>query len=308
MKRSALVFPGQGSQVVGMAREFCDSWAPAREIMARAEKISGLALSRLCFEGPLEKLTRTVNLQPAVVAVDLICCQALAQAGVKPHAVAGHSLGEYPALAAAGVIDFDQCLELVTLRGRLMDREATSNPGAMAAVMGLAPQEVADLCQEAGGQVQPANFNTPAQTVITGASPDVARAGELAAGRGAKVIPLAVSGAWHSPLMEKARQEMAQALEQTRFQAPACPHVPNTTGIPTRDAALIKSELQKQITAPVRWVQTIEALLQEGVEAFVEVGPKNVLAGLIKKTAPKGTQVLGVADPAGLQKALDALA
>jgi [acyl-carrier-protein] S-malonyltransferase len=291
-----------------MGKAFCDASAQAREIFVQAEAASGLPLGKLCFEGPLDELTLTVNLQPAVVAVDLVCWQALAQAGVAPVAVAGHSLGEYPALVAAGALSPAECLKLVSLRGRLMDRDAKANPGAMSAIMGLSPEQVAQLCADAGGVVQPANYNTPAQTVITGASEAVAAAAALAKERGAKAIPLKVSGAWHSPLMAKAGQEMREALAAVAFSPLARAHVPNTTGQPTEDAQAAKTELMNQLTSPVRWVQTIEALLAQGVDAFIEAGPKNVLTGLIKKTAPEGVQVFNVEDPASLEAALAAIA
>ncbi len=303
MPKVAVVFPGQGSQYVGMGQALYEASEAAREVFSLAEEASGLPIQRLCFEGPLEELTQTVNLQPAMVAVDLAVWRALAAAGVQPAAVAGHSLGEYPALVAAGVLSEADCLKLVSLRGRLMDRDAKANPGAMAAVMGKSPQEVAELCQKAGGVVQPANYNAPAQTVITGKKDDVAAAGKLAKEAGAKVIPLKVSGAWHSPLMEKAGQEMAAALEDVTFAAPRCPHLPNTIGQPTQDPAQVKAELKRQLTSPVRWVQSVEAMLELGVEVFIEAGPKKVLAGLIKKTAPQA-RVLGVEDPSGLEKAL----
>ena len=304
MAQIAVVFPGQGSQYVGMGQAFCAASQAARQVMAQAEAVSGLPIGRLCREGPLDELTQTVNLQPAVVAVDLCAWLALKEAGVTPVAVAGHSLGEYPALVAAGALSPEKCLELVSLRGRLMDREANANPGAMAAIMGLSPDEVAHLCAEAGGVVQPANYNTPQQTVITGAAADVARASALAKERGGKAIPLKVSGAWHSPLMAQAGTEMKAALAGVEFAPLAIAHAPNTSGEPTRDAAQAKAQLLDQLTSPVRWVQTIAALAAMGVDTFVEAGPKNVLKGLIQKSAPTSARVFNVEDPASLAKTL----
>ena len=302
MAKVAVVFPGQGSQYLGMGRAWMEAGPAGREIFALAEQASGLPLVKLCQEGPLEELTRTVNLQPAIIAVNLCCWRGLVDAGVKPVAVAGHSVGEYAALAAAGVLRPAQCLELITLRGQLMDRDATANPGAMSAIMGASPEEVAALCAEVEGEVQPANYNTPSQTVITGEKAAVAAAGALAKNKGFKAIPLKVSGAWHSPLIAAAGRDMAAFLAPLEFAAPTCLHVPNTTGEPTDDAQTIKNELMKQLTSPVRWVQTIQALLGQGVEVFIEAGPKNVLAGLIKKTAPSGITVLNVQEPADLQE------
>jgi len=304
MSQIAVVFPGQGSQYVGMGREFCAASAQAREIMAQAEAISGLPIGRLCLAGPLDELTLTVNLQPAVVAVDLCAWLALQAAGIAPVAVAGHSLGEYPALVAAGAIGVEKCLELVSLRGRLMDREANANPGAMAAIMGLSPEDVARLCAEAGGVVQPANYNTPQQTVITGAAAAVAQASALAKERGGKAIPLKVSGAWHSPLMAQAGVEMKAALAGVAFAPLACLHAPNVSGEPTRDPARAKDQLRDQLTSPVRWVQTVAALIALGVDTFIEAGPKNVLKGLIQKSAPESVRVFNVEDPASLEKTL----
>ncbi|MFH1033659.1 MAG: ACP S-malonyltransferase [Pseudomonadota bacterium] len=307
MSSIAVVFPGQGSQYVGMGQALCQASPAAKAVFEAAESLSTLPIQRLCFEGPLEELTQTINLQPAVVAVDLACWLALQEAGVKPVAVAGHSLGEYPALVACGAISVAEALRLVSLRGRLMEREANAHPGAMSAIMGLSPDAVMQLTQEAGGVVQPANYNTPQQTVITGAVDAVAAAGALAKSRGAKAIPLKVSGAWHSPFMEAAGVDMRSALEEVVFQPLNCAHVPNTTGQPTRDAAVARQEIMGQLTSPVRWVQTVQALLAMGVDTFIEAGPKNVLAGLIKKTAPEGVRVFNVEDPAGLATVLDAL-
>ncbi len=308
MSSIAVVFPGQGSQYVGMGQALFEASPAARGVFEAAESLSTLAIQRLCFEGPMEELTQTINLQPAVVAVDLACWLALKEAGIKPVAVAGHSLGEYPALVACGAISVDECLKLVSLRGRLMEREALAHPGAMSAVMGLSPDQVMALTQEAGGVVQPANYNTPQQTVITGSVEAVAAANALAKSKGAKAIPLKVSGAWHSPFMEAAGVDMRSALEDVIFQPLTRAHVPNTTGQPTREAAVARQEIMRQLTSPVRWVQTVQALIAMGIDTFIEAGPKNVLAGLIKKTAPQGVAVYNVEDPASLQATLADLA
>lgn len=304
MAKIAVVFPGQGSQYVGMGQAFCEASRQAAEIFALADEAAGAPIQKLCFEGPMDELTLTVNLQPAVTAVDLACWSALEAAGIKPAATAGHSLGEYAALVACGALGARECLELVSLRGRLMDRDARANPGAMAAIMGKSPEEAAALTEAVEGVVQPANFNSPAQTVVTGSREAVAEVCRLAKEQGAKAIPLKVSGAWHSPFMAAAGAEMAQALEGVNFSAPRFPLVPNTTGRPVQDASEIKAELKKQLTSPVRWVQTVEALLAMGVDCFIECGPKNVLAGLIKKTAPKGTAVYSLDSPEKLEKVL----
>ena len=303
MRKVAVVFPGQGSQYLGMGRALWEASQETKDLFKLAQEASGLPIERLCFEGPMDELTQTVNLQPAIMTVDLAVWQMISAAGIKPMAVAGHSVGEYAALVAAGALSEADCLKLVSLRGRLMDRDAKANPGAMAAVMGKSPDEVAEICAKAGGVVQPANYNASAQTVITGSKEDVAAAGKLAKEAGAKVISLKVSGAWHSPLMQKAGEDMRAALAEVGFAQPVCPHLPNTTGRPTTDAGEIKNELMRQLTSSVRWVQSVEAMLEMGVEAFIEAGPKNVLAGLIKKTA-REVKVYNVEDPDSLEKAM----
>lgn len=303
----AVVFPGQGSQYVGMGQAFFEASAAAREIFAAAEAASGLDIQRLCFEGPMDELTQTVNLQPAVVAVDLVCWQAIADTGIQVAAVAGHSLGEYPALVAAGAMNPQRCLELVSLRGRLMDRDAQANPGAMAAVMGLSPEEVEAICAEVDGVVQPANFNTPVQTVITGEKEAVAAAAALVKERGKKVIPLKVSGAWHSPLMAAAGRDMAQALAELPLTPMSRTLVSNATGQPTRRAPDAHQAIMDQLTSPVRWVQSVQAMLDMRVDTFIEAGPKTVLTGLIKKIAPRDVKVLSVENPAGIDSLREAL-
>lgn len=302
----AVVFPGQGSQYVGMGKEFFDASPAVRELFDTAQAASGLDIARLCFEGPMDELTQTVNLQPSVIACDLACWLAIEDAGIEVAAVAGHSLGEYAALCAAGAFGPERCLELVSLRGRLMDRDAAANPGAMAAVMGMSPDEVADLCAQVDGQVQPANYNTEQQTVITGTKDAVAAALALVKEQGKKAIPLRVSGAWHSPLMEAACKDMAEAIAEQDFAPLTRTMVPNTIGTPTTDPAQAQAELTKQITSSVKWVQSVQALLDMGIDTFIEAGPKSVLSGLIKKTAPPATKIFNVENPEGLASVIDA--
>ncbi|MEW6265756.1 MAG: ACP S-malonyltransferase [Thermodesulfobacteriota bacterium] len=312
MGRKAFLFPGQGSQFVGMGKDIHNTHAWAREIFALAEAITGRPISRLCFEGPLEELTLTVNLQPAIIAVNLICFQALCDQGLKPDFTAGHSLGEFSALAAAGVLTVPDTLRLVNLRGELMHRDAQARPGAMQAVMGLSRGDLEGIVELARdkGQVVVANHNSHQQMVITGESAAVAAAAALAKTMGGKTMALPVSGAWHSPLMEKAAADFSLELEKTEFMAPSCPVVLNVTGRAESDPAAIKAAMIKQMISPVLWCDSIEAMIEAGVADFLEVGPKKVLAGLVKKIVPAeaSVKVLNVENLADASRAAAELA
>jgi [acyl-carrier-protein] S-malonyltransferase len=289
MAGMAFLFPGQGSQYVGMGKEIHDQYPVAREVFGRAEGLLDLPLRKLCFEGPLEELTLTRNLQPAVTAVNLAILAVLEELGFGPTAVAGHSLGEYSALYAAGVLSLDDTLKLVKTRGALMDQAAQKYPGAMAAVMGLSAEKLDALLAglHSRGAIGPANFNTPEQTVISGSKELVEEASRLAAEQGAKAVPLAVSGAWHSPLMQEALEAFQQVLAPVVFQAPRCPVCLNVTGQSEQDPGKIKDIMGRQIGSSVRWVQIVQALQENGYTRFVEVGPKKVLLGLVRKCLPR---------------------
>jgi len=289
MPKIAFLFPGQGSQYVGMGADLYEADPAARELFDLAEEVTGLPLKRLCFEGPLEELTETVNLQPAVTAVNLCLHQALAQTGVAPAAVGGHSLGEYSALFAAGVLNAADTLKAVRERGRLMQREAEAHPGIMAAVIGLAPDRLAELLKPflAEGPLALANFNTPEQTVISGTKDLVIRAGAAAKAVGARVVPLKVSGAWHSPLMAGASADFSAFLSTLAFQAPRLPVYLNATALPEADPERLRQAMSRQLTSPVRWAELIVNLKNAGVDTWVEVGPKNVLKGLVRKILPQ---------------------
>ena len=289
MAKIAFLFPGQGSQYVGMGKDLYDRDPAARELFDLAEEVTGLPLKRLCFEGPMEELTETVNLQPAVTVVNLCLYQALIKGGARPGAVCGHSLGEYSALCAAGVLSAGDTLKAVQKRGALMQREAERHPGAMAAVIGLAPDKLEELVKPivAEGPLALANFNTPEQTVISGTKELVSKAGDAAKAAGARVVPLKVSGAWHSPLMADAGPDFAAFLATLSFQPPSLPIYLNATAAPETDPERLRQAMSRQLTSPVRWADLILNLKNTGVDLWVEVGPKNVLKGLVRKILPQ---------------------
>jgi len=287
-----LLFPGQGSQKPGMARDLVDTLPAARETFASVDAALGEPLSTLCFDGPGETLTLTHNAQPALLAHGAAVWAAVRER-VGPHvrAAAGHSLGEFTAYHAAGAFDVAHGARLVRRRGELMFESGEQRPGTMAAILGDVAGGIEALCAKAsadGGCVVPANYNTPGQVVISGEVPAVERAMELAKASGAKrAIRLNVSGAFHSPLMAVARQGLAYALEQAQLRDPAFPVYANVNAEPVRSAADARRLLLEQLTAPVKWTQVVEHLASDYPDAlYVEMGPGNVLTGLVKKIAP----------------------
>lgn len=285
MGRIAFVFPGQGSQYVGMAKDLYTEDERARTMMDRADAVLGTRLSEICFAGPEDALKQTRNTQPAIFLHSVVIHALLP--GPIPDMVAGHSLGEYSALVAAGAMAWEDALRIVRLRGELMQRAGEEQQGTMAAVVGLDPETVEVLCGEASaaGIVQPANFNSPGQIVISGSVDGVHKGMELAKARGAKLVKeLVVSGAFHSPLMESARTELRRALEATTIQDARIPVYANVTAAPVTRATEIRELLVRQLTSPVRWEQTIRAMAKNGATAMVEIGPGKVLQGLAKRT------------------------
>jgi len=289
LKKTAFLFPGQGSQSVGMGLDFYQEYDSVREIFDMTEEITKIDISRLCFKGPFDELTQTVNLQPAVTAVNLACFFAIEKQGVRPDICAGHSLGEYSALHASDIITKEDTIRLVFKRGELMHREATRNQGAMHAIIGLPIHTVQELVAEVQQQgiVAVANHNTEQQIVITGAPDMVEKVSSLVSSRGAKAIPLKVSGAWHSELIKGAQDEFRDVIESMHFNPPDCPVVFNVTADYAEDPNEIKSIMSRQLCSPVKWYDSVCRLMAENVEIFVEVGPGKVLTGLIKKILPK---------------------
>lgn len=287
--RYAYLFPGQGSQYVGMGRDLHGSFPEARDVFAQADEILGIALSRLCFEGPSEALDDTVNTQPALLAVSVAALRVLKERWPDaPACVAGHSMGEFTALVAAKALSFEDGLRLVRERGRLMKEAGQRNPGGMAAVLGLDRGSIQAACalasEQSGAYVGVANDNCPGQIVISGAVDALQRAMELARERGAKrVVRLAVSIAAHSPLMSKTAEEFRRRLDEAPFRAPVVPVVANATASPLTDPEIIRDALERQLTSPVRWVESMRWMIDRGVPRFVEVGPKKVLRGLLRR-------------------------
>jgi [acyl-carrier-protein] S-malonyltransferase len=304
----AFVFPGQGSQKVGMGRDLSESHVVCRQALAEADAALGEPLSALCFDGPEDRLTLTENTQPAILAVSVAAFRLLAARGLTPAFVAGHSLGEYSAHVAAGTISFADALRLVRRRGRYMQEAVPVGAGAMAAVLGLDAEQVARACEDAaeGEVVGPANFNAPGQVVIAGTAPAVRRAGDRARALGAKrVIPLRVSAPFHCALMQPAEARLAPELRAVASSDPRVPVVANVDAELKRDRHAAIEALVQQVSRPVRWEQVVRRLASAGVRTYVEVGPGTVLSGLVKKIQPEAT-ILNVDQHLG-SPALEAL-
>jgi len=295
----AYVFPGQGSQYVGMGKDLCEQFPDAKKYFDEADSLLGFSLSSICFNGPEEELKQTKNTQPAIFLHSVALWNVL-----KPHdasMMAGHSLGEYSALVAAGAISFHDAIKLVRLRGELMQKAGEENPGTMAAIVGLESGVVTEVCKNANeaGIVQPANFNSPGQIVISGSVAGVRKAMELAKTAGAKLVKeLVVSGAFHSPLMQSAKDKLKEALDSVTINDAKIPVYANVTAKPVTNANEIRNLLFEQVTSPVRWEEIAINMSNDGAKSFVEVGPGKVLQGLVKRT-------VATAEVSGFDKAAD---
>lgn len=319
--KTACIFPGQGSQYPGMAKDIYENNTEARQMLERANEILGFRITDIMFEGTADDLKRTDVTQPAIFLHSVVLAKCLPD--FRPDMVAGHSLGEFSALVAAGALNFEDGLKLVSMRAKAMQKACEIAPGAMAAVLMLPAETVETICAgissepsegaraEAPGHegsaghegasghmgrtVVPANYNCDGQIVISG---DVAAVEEACArmkeAGARRALPLPVGGAFHSPLMEPAREELAAAIEQTEFSVPSCPIYQNVNALPSTDPAVIKANLLAQLTSPVRWTQSVKNMVEDGAVRFVEVGPGKVLQGLVAKTAPAGTVIEGV--------------
>jgi [acyl-carrier-protein] S-malonyltransferase len=328
----AFLFPGQGSQAVGMGADVFAASVAAKRVFATVDEVLGFSLSNLCFSGPEETLRDTINAQPAIVTVSLAFLAAFQEAlspetfswssPLTPNYTAGHSVGEYAALVTAGALDIRNATLLVRERGRLMHHEGTTCPSGMAAIIGIDAEALQEVCQEATqqtlatlpldtaqrhpgqGRVVVANYNAPGQIVISGEQQALTRAIELArAHRAKRVMPLSVSAAFHSPVMQPAAENLARALATVDIHKAAIPIISNITATPLTDAEAIRKELAEQVAASVQWVRTIEYLTSAGVSVFIEIGPGQALTGMVKRIA-KGVTTLTIGSVAELEKAV----
>jgi [acyl-carrier-protein] S-malonyltransferase len=288
----AYMFPGQGAQRVGMARDAYDRFASAREVFETADAVLESPISAVCFEGPEDSLLDTSNAQPAILTSSLAYMVAGLESGLlkdRPSHVAGHSLGQYTALVAAGSLSIEDAVRLVRARGKLMAQAGKERPGQMAAVLGLDEATVLEICEETGAE--PANFNGPTQVVVGGTPESVEKASAATRGRGGKVLPVKVAGAFHTSLMASAAEQFASELKAVSFVDPAIPVVSNVTALPLTTAAEVTDDLALQIAKPVQWSETMSFMLNAGVQTFVEFGPGRTLGGMLKRISTDATIV-----------------
>ncbi|MFN3480847.1 MAG: ACP S-malonyltransferase [Thermodesulfovibrionales bacterium] len=308
MKELCFVFPGQGSQHVGMGRDMYERYDEAKQVFEIASDVLGYDVASLCFNGPDEELNRTVRTQPCILTVSIAIYRVLLSKGLRPSVTAGHSLGEYSALVAAGVLDLNKALILTERRGQFMQDAVPEGKGLMAAILGLKRKEVDDICLTVrSGYVVPANYNCPGQIVIAGEKKAVEEAIRLAKEAGAKrAVPLSVSVPSHCALMAGASERLAELVKDIDFHSPSVPVVNNADALFLSNVESIKSSLVRQLNSPLLWEDSIKTIIDSGIETFIEVGPGKVLSGLIRRIDPK-VNVLNVEDNASLEKTLSSL-
>lgn len=304
MGKVAFVFPGQGSQAVGMGKAIHDADPRARAVFEEADAALGEELSRLCFEGPADALALTANTQPAVVTTSVALLRALDET---PDVAAGHSLGEYSAHVAAGTFSFADAVRVVRARGTFMQEAVPVGEGAMAAVLKASPEDVEAVCAAVDGVVEPVNYNSPGQIVIAGAKGPVEQAGAELKARGARVMPLPVSAPFHSSLMKPAEERLAPLLAEIDFADPRVPVYVNVDAAPVTQAEAARDALVRQVSRPVRWEESVRRMVDDGVTLFVEIGPGKVLSGLIRRIV-KGVPCVSVGGPSDLEAARAAIA
>lgn len=298
MKKAAYIFPGQGSQIVGMGEDLYQNYKKARAVFETANRTLGFPISELCFQGPEKDLKKTVHAQPALLTMSLACLEAVYEVQEetgkellpKADYMAGHSLGEYSALAAAGAVDYAEAVKIASERGSMMYEIGQEVPGAMLAIIGMAVEDVQEICEQTGVWI--ANYNCPGQIIVSGRDDDIIEVKKLAKQKGAKlVLPLQVSGAFHCPLMGAAVAELNQIIWKTDWKDPVVPVIGNTHAQEIRTRTDIKEELREQLCNSVQWENTLRYLESQGVNTFVEIGPGNVLTGLVKRTCPNAETI-----------------